>query len=126
MTISTSQRTERAANRAIRIIVRRGPAAWSRLSQLQEHTDLSQADLASCAITWYAHFGTQLRAGYKPILRKDETGEAYGAGKADGIRAPPVWGAASLPPRPGNMYYRRLSRGMESHPVALQPRSAAA
>jgi hypothetical protein len=125
MTISTSQRTEREEKRAIRITVPRGPAAWSRLSQFQEHMDLSKADLVSCAITWYAHFGTQLRAGYKPILRKDETGEAYGVREADGIRAPPVWGRHRRP-QTGNMYYRRVSRGMESHPVAVQPHSATA
>ena len=76
MTISTAQRTAAThPDRSITIAL--APAARSGLGQLQEHTGLSQADLANCAITWYAYFDTQLRAGYNLTLWNDRPENAY-------------------------------------------------
>jgi hypothetical protein len=71
MTSSTAQQTaETRPGRSITVAL--APAARSRLGQIQEHTGLSQADLANCAITWYAYFDTQLRAGYNLTLWNDK------------------------------------------------------
>jgi hypothetical protein len=77
MTISTAQRVQQAQTPGTSINVALIPAARSGLGRLQEHTGLSQADLANCAITWYAYFDTQLRAGYSLTLWDGETGKAY-------------------------------------------------
>jgi hypothetical protein len=77
MTISTAQRTGRAQVPDVPIAVALGPAARSSLGQLQDHTGLSQADLANCAITWYAYFDTRLRVGYNLTLWNAEAGKSY-------------------------------------------------
>jgi hypothetical protein len=77
MTISTAQSVTRTQTLGRSITVARIPAASSGRARPEEHTGLSQADLANRAITWYAHFGSQLRAGYQLTLRSGETGKAH-------------------------------------------------
>jgi hypothetical protein len=77
MTTGTPQRVSQAQAHGRSITVALLPATQHSLGQLQEHTGLSQADLANCAITWYAYFDTQLRAGYSLTLWNGETRKAY-------------------------------------------------
>jgi hypothetical protein len=51
--------------------------ARSSLRRLQEHTSLSPAELTNCALTWYAYFDAQLRAGYSLTLWSAEAGPAH-------------------------------------------------
>jgi len=76
MTISTAQYPERASTLGTSITIALGPAAKSSVARLQERTGLSQAELANCALTWYAYFDTQLRAGYRLTLWHESTGKA--------------------------------------------------
>jgi hypothetical protein len=88
MIIGTPQRVPQAQAPGRFITVALLPATRSCLGWLQEHTGLSQADLANCAITWYAQLDTQLRAGYSLTLRNSETGKAYTLGPPGGSPTP--------------------------------------
>ncbi len=61
----------------IRITVALDSAARNSLGRLQENTGLSKTELATCALTWYAYFDTQLRAGYNLTLWNAREGKAY-------------------------------------------------
>jgi hypothetical protein len=52
------------------------PTAGDDLRQLQERTNLSRTDITNRAITSYAFFDAQLRAGHDLIIRDPETGKA--------------------------------------------------
>jgi hypothetical protein len=75
MIVSTAQHAGIHPGRSITVAL--APAARSGLRQLQENTGLSLADLANCAITWYAYFDTQLRAGYNLTLWNDGPQNAH-------------------------------------------------
>jgi hypothetical protein len=59
------------------VTVALAPSARHSLGCLQQRTGQSQADLATCAITWYAYLDNQLRAGYNLTLWSDDAGKAY-------------------------------------------------
>lgn len=84
MIIGTPQRVPQAQAPGRSFTLALLPAARSCLGRLQEHTGLSQADLANCAITWYAYLDTRLRAGYSLTLWNGETGKAYTLGLTGG------------------------------------------
>jgi hypothetical protein len=77
MTTSTARHTERAQAPGIPSTIALGSAAWNSLGRLQENTGLSKTELATCALTWYAYFDTQLRAGYNLTLWNAREGKAY-------------------------------------------------
>lgn len=77
MTTSTAQHIERAQTPGIPSTVALGSAARNSLERLQENTGLSKTELATCALTWYAYFDTQLRAGYNLTLWNAKAGKAY-------------------------------------------------
>jgi hypothetical protein len=59
-----------------RITVALIPDAGNDLRRLQERTNLSKTDITNRAITSYAFFDAQLRAGHDLIIRDAKTGEA--------------------------------------------------
>jgi hypothetical protein len=77
MTIAASPRRQpigpTSAGR--RVTVTLIPAAEADLRQLQERTGLSTTDLVNRAITTYAFFDAQLRAGHDIVTRNNRTGE---------------------------------------------------
>lgn len=98
MTIGTAPFVTQAPPGSITVALL--PAARSGLGRLQEHSGLSRADLANCAITWYAYFDTQLRAGDNLTLWNEQTGKAYTLSAssqpaAHDVRWPPGKGEAS-------------------------------
>lgn len=76
MNISTAQYPKHGQDLGTAITVALGPATRSSVARLQERTGLSQAELANCALTWYAYLDAQLRAGYSLTLRNEITGKA--------------------------------------------------
>jgi hypothetical protein len=59
-----------------RITVALIPTAGNDLRQLQERANLSKTDITNRAITSYAFFDAQLRAGHDLIIRDTKTGRA--------------------------------------------------
>ena len=64
MTISTAHYREQELTAGRSITSARGPTTGSSVVRLEERMGLSQTQPANCALTWYAYFDTQLRAGY--------------------------------------------------------------
>jgi hypothetical protein len=76
MAIGTAKYPEQGLALGRSINVALGPATRSSVARLQEHTGLSEAELANCALTWYAYLDARLRAGYSLTLWNESTGKA--------------------------------------------------
>jgi len=77
MTISPAQRDARGQTPGEHITIALAPAARSQLWRLQERTGLPTTHLANCAITWYAYFDAQLRAGHDLIVWNGRAGKGH-------------------------------------------------
>lgn len=87
MTISTAHYPEQELTGGRSITPALGPAARSNVGPLEERVGLSQAQLANCALSSYAYFGTQLRSGYSLTLWNERGGKASTVSVTAGPRA---------------------------------------
>lgn len=100
MTTSTAQHTGRAQAPGICTTVALDSAARHSLGQLKQNMGLPDTELTSCALTWYAYFDTQLRAGYNLTLWNAWGGKAYTLSLPETAKNSKLRGASEAPSAP--------------------------